>query len=284
VTRIGTTDGPATEPSNANASTPAVPDPAVETAARDAVRDWLTAAAAETQRPLWIVCIGHGTDDGRVAKLALTGDDLTATEFAAWLAPLKRPVAIVQSTSCSGAFLEPLSAPGRVVVTSTKSGAEQNFAHFGGHIAAAWDDPASDLDQDQQVSLLEAFLVASRQVREFYESDNRLATEHALLDDTGDGQGTRPEAYMGTIPVRDPGTTAALDGYIAAQWVLNPSPAERALPDDFREQRDRLEQQLARMRELKSQVTEDEYYALLDPVLLELARLYATLEATEVKD
>ena len=43
-------------------------------------------------------------------------------------------------------------------MTATRSGNEQSFARFGGSLADAIADPASDLDQDGQTSLLEAFL------------------------------------------------------------------------------------------------------------------------------
>ncbi len=45
----------------------------------------------------------------------------------------------------------------------------------------------ADLDKDGQVSLLEAFLIASRRTLEFYKVEGRIATEHALIDDNGDG-------------------------------------------------------------------------------------------------
>ena len=45
-------------------------------------------------------------------------------------------------------------------------------------------------DHDDEVSVLEAFLSASAKVGEFYESESRIATEHAPIDDNGDGKGT----------------------------------------------------------------------------------------------
>lgn len=243
-----------------------------------ALRQALAEAANETAHPLWIVMIGHGTFDGRSAKFNLIGEDVSDEELSAWLAPLTRPVAILQCASASGEFLPRLSRPGRVVVTATKSGGEVNFARFGGELAAAISDPAADLDKDGQVSLLEAFLRAARQTDEYYTSRNLLATEHSLIDDNGDARGTRMEAFRGIRPVREADSGDTLDGYLAHQWTLVPSAVERELSPEFRQRRDALELQVLHLRELKETLPEDDYYARLEPLLLELARLYAEAE------
>src|SRR5258708_34249236 len=109
------------------------------------------------------------------------------------LRPCRRPLAVLQCASASGPFLNALSAPGRVIITATRSGYEVNATRFGGYLARAIADPAADLDKDGQTSLLEAYLAASRQAEQFYKEQGRLMTEHALLDDTGEGLGTPPE-------------------------------------------------------------------------------------------
>jgi hypothetical protein len=245
---------------------------------KDSLRHALHEAAQELDLPLWIVMIGHGTFDGRSARFNLVGEDVTEQELAQWLEPLRRPTAIVQCASASGEFLPALSAAGRVVVTATKSGAETNFARFGGFLSAAIADPAADLDKDGQVSLLEAFLRAARQTEEHYAGQGLLATEHALLDDNGDGRGTRAEAFTGLRPVRQADSGATLDGYLAHQWTLVPSDVERQLSPEFRRRRDALERDILRLRELKGTLAEEEYYSRLEPLLIELARLYEQAE------
>lgn len=245
---------------------------------KDSLRRALQDAAQEPDLPLWIVMIGHGTFDGRSARFNLVGEDVTEQELARWLEPLRRPTAIVQCASASGEFLPALSAAGRVVVTATKSGAETNFARFGGFLSAAIADPAADLDKDGQVSLLEAFLRAARQTEEHYAGQGLLATEHALLDDNGDGRGTRAEAFTGLRPVRQADSGATLDGYLAHQWTLVPSDVERRLSPEFRRRRDALERDILRLRELKGTLAEEEYYSRLEPLLIELARLYEQAE------
>ena len=59
------------------------------------------------------------------------------------LKPFQRPVIVICGFSASGAFLKPLSGPNRVIVTATKSGAENNYARFGGYFSEAIADPAA---------------------------------------------------------------------------------------------------------------------------------------------
>jgi hypothetical protein len=230
--------------------------------------------------PLWIVLIGHGTFDGRSAKFNLRGDDVTSQDLAQWLAPLERPVAVVNCSSASFPFLKDLSAPSRVIVTATKSGFEADFSRFGDSLSQAIGDLSADLDKDEQVSLLEAFLRASRRTREFYEGESRLATEHALLDDDGDGLGTRGEAFSGIRPVRD-SETGALDGYRAHQWRLVPSDSDRLLSPEQRLRRDELEVAVFELRDRKADMEEGEYFAALEKLLVELAELYEAAAKSE---
>ncbi|MBP8259983.1 MAG: hypothetical protein KA118_10010 [Verrucomicrobia bacterium] len=222
---------------------------------------------------LWLVLIGHGTFDGQNARFNLRGPDLTAIELAQWLQPFHRPLAILNTASSSGAFLPVLSATNRVIVTSTRSGFEQNYARFGSLLAESLRDPESDLDQDGQVSLLETFLSASHRVADFYQTSGRLATEHALLDDNGDRLGTPADWFRGIRAARNAREGAVPDGHRAHQIHLVPAPAELALGPEGRIRRDQIESDLERLRASKSTLPEEGYYRQLEVILLELARL-----------
>jgi len=237
----------------------------------------LNVLAEEVARPageLWLVFIGHGTYDGKAAKFNLRGPDLSAADLAAALKPCHRPLAIIQCASASGPFLPTLSAPGRVIITATRSGYEVNFARFGGYLARAMSDPAADLDHDGQVSLLEAFLMASRQVDQFYREQGRLMTEHALLDDNGDGLGTPPEWFRGVRAVKKPDKGKSVDGVRAHQMILARGQSEQALRPEARARRDELEQELSGLRAKKAEMKEDDYYGQLEKIMVETARLY----------
>jgi hypothetical protein len=225
---------------------------------------------------LWLVLIGHGTFNGKEAKFNLRGPDLSATERAEWLKPFRRPVVVINCASSSSPFLNKLSGPGRVIVSATKSGSEENYARFGKFMATTITDPTADLDKDGQTSLLEAYVMASRQVAEFYEADGRLATEHALLDDNGDGLGTPADFFRGVRAVKKPAGGGSVDGLRAHQIHLVRSEQEQKMPPELRARRDDLELALARLRESKPTLNEDEYYRQLENLMLELAGLYSS--------
>lgn len=228
----------------------------------------------EGREALWVVLIGHGTFDGKEARFNLRGPDVTAADIAEWLKPFRRPVVFIDTSSASAPFLNKLSATNRVIVTATRSGSEQNFARFGLYLAEALTDDQSDLDKDGQVSVLEAFLSASARVAEFYKTEGRLATEHALLDDDGDGHGTPADWFRGIRPVKKPQGNASVDGARAQQVHLVLSQAERALPPEVRAKRDALELEIGRLRANKPQRPDGRYYGELEKLLLQLADAY----------
>jgi hypothetical protein len=157
-----------------------------------------------------------------------------------------------------------------------------NYARFGDYLSAAMAGSAADLDKDEQTSLLEAFLTASRRTSEFYESEGRLATETALVDDNGDKLGTSADWFQGHRAVRAAQEGAEADGALAHRMHLIRSTRELNMPPEVRRRRDELEQAIAALRQSKEESTdEDQYYAKLEPILIELARLYTDLETPD---
>ena len=266
----------ATQPAAATrpATTPATQPASDKDALHATLHATLQADAAEATGPLWLVLIGHGTSDGREAKFNLRGPDVTDKELADWLRPMKRPIAVINCASASGPFLNRLSAVDRVVITATRAGSEYQFARFGDHLSAAVADTAADLDKDGQTSLLEAFLAASRRVEAFYKQNGRIVTEHALLDDNGDGLGVSADWFQGVRATRSARSGAPVDGLRAQQWFLMPSAGERALSADDRTRRDRLEAAIEALRQKKASMAEDAYYAELETLMVALAGVY----------
>ncbi len=248
---------------------------------RDRLRDALAAQTSDAAYALWLVFLGHGTFDGRTPRFNLDGPDLTDADLAAWLEPFDRPIAIVQCASCSGAFLPKLAAPGRVVITATKSGSEHNACRFGDHLSKSLVDAEADLDHDGQTSILEAWLLACRRTDESYFAEGRIPTEHALLDDNGDGRGVRPDAFRGVRPrqplvggsnVAAPAATLA-DGHRAHLLALTPGGDGPELPPHLRYRRDELELQVAALRDRRTEFPPDEYDRKLETLFVELAKL-----------
>ncbi len=241
---------------------------------REQIHALLAQQATNSASQLWLVLLGHGTFDGKEARFNLRGPDFTATEFAEWLKPIAKPVVCIDASSSSSPFLSKLSTPGRVIVTATRSGHEANYARFGQHLSESIVDPAADLDKDGQTSLLEAFLMAARRVADFYQAEGRLATEHPLIDDNGDGLGTPPDWFRGVRAVKSAKNGATLDGLRAHQFHLLHSDEDQHLSPQARARRDELELAIGRLRDTKKDLSEDDYYAKLEALLLEMARLY----------
>jgi len=232
----------------------------------------------KSPEPLWLILIGHGTFDGLQAKFNLRGPDVSAKQLQEWLKPVTRPTTVINCASSSGPFINRLTGANRIVVTATKSGYEHNFARFGDHLSAAITDLAADLDKDDQVSLLEAYLAASSRVADWYRQEARLSTEHALLDDNADGLGTPADWYQGVRATRTAKAGAAADGLRANQVHLVRSKREESLSYAAREKRNRLEQQIEQLRQQKQKIEEESYYDRLEQLFLEVGLLYTTLE------
>lgn len=251
---------------------------------RELLAQSLREESKQSAGAFWLVLIGHGTFDGKTPRFNLRGPDVSAGELAEWLKPFERPLAIINCASASGPFINALSGSNRVIVAATKSGFEHNFARFGDYLSQAMADPKADLDKDEQTSLLEAFLLASAGAQEFYASESRLATEHALLDDNGDALGTPADWFKGVRAVKSAKDGAAPDGLLASQMQLVPSDREQRLPPEARARRDEIERQLVQLREQKAKLAEEDYYDRLEVLLVELARLYEPFDAPAEKD
>ena len=243
--------------------------------AREELREWLEQARSP-EAALWLVYVGHGTYDGREARLNLPGPDLSAAELGEWLQPLQREVIFVHGGSASAPFLPALSRGNRVVITATRSGNETSYARFGEHFAQLIASPHADIDQDGQTSILEAFVTAAQRVRSFYEEQGRLASEHALLDDNGDREGTPAEWFRGTRLIRRPESGRVADGDRARAIAFVPPAEERALSAAAREQRAQLERELSALRARRPDPPDDAYFAQLERILRQLAELYRT--------
>lgn len=244
-------------------------------------RDQLQAAIAEhaaSDARLWIVMLGHGTAVGDNAKFNLPGPDVSAQELAVWLGTLSSPAVVINCSSASGPFLPVLAQPGRIVITATRSGSELNYSRFGKYLAASLQDLSADLDHDLEVSLLEAFLTAVARTEEFYRSEARLASEHALLDDNGDGRGTGGEFFRGLRPIQTAEKGEPVDGKAAARVMLFASPQALRLTPAQQVQRESIETKIDDLRERKAAMEETHYYQQLEALLLDLSAIYDAAE------
>ena len=205
-------------------------------------------------------------------KFNIPGPDLTGTELASLLDRISATrQLVVNMTSSSGGSIALLQKKNRIVISATKNGTEKNATVFARYWAEALRDPAADTDKNDAVSALEAFHFAQRKTNESFDSEKRLATEHAVLEDAGKGDGERaPSAENGegklaaVFPVVRLGANAA-----AAR-----DPAKRPLLD----KKEQLEQAIDQLKYDKAAVPADEYRQRLNSLLLELAKTQEALD------
>lgn len=236
------------------------------------------AARAAAGDGVLILLIGHGSGDGDVSRFNVPGMDMSDADFNTQLQKLsKQVVAFVNAASASGDFVKKLSGTNRVIVTATKSGFERNETLFAGHFVGAYVKDGADTDKDGRVSLLESFTFARREVQREYETTNRLQTEHAMLDDNGDGAGRADPADRGP------------DGTVANKFFLQPSAGlSAAAASDPKvapllATQSKLQFQLDSLRMAKGKMKEEEYDKALEDLLTKIAENASTLRALGVR-
>ena len=225
---------------------------------------------AKAQDDFVLILIGHGSFDGTEYKFNLVGPDITAAELAGLCdrIPSKRQL-IVNSTSASGGSIAALERPGRGVIAATKNGTEKNATVFARYWVEALEDPAADQDKSDSVSAMEAFEYADRKTAAFYESQKRLATEHAVFEDTGRNEAVRAASKS--------------EGMLLSNFtVIRIGASRRAANDPARQgllaRKEELEQKIDALKYQKAAMDPADYKQQLTDALLKLAEIQQELD------
>ena len=231
--------------------------------------------AAKNAKPedtLVVTLIGHGNYDGQDYKVNIQGPDVTAAELAGWMdrVPAQKQ-AVINTTSCSGASIDMLRRDNRVIVSATKSATERLATQFARFWVEAMRNPEADTDKNEVVSVLEAYRFADKKTVGFYESQKRLATEHAMLEDTGKGTGVRapgPENAQGLLA----GQTS-LVRFGSLQQAAK-TPEKQALL----KRREEVEGKIEKLKYEKAAISVADYRKQLGALLLELAKVQEEID------
>ena len=224
----------------------------------------------------FLYLIGHGSFIRMESRFLIPGPDLTAEALAKMIEPIDAHCEVViNAASSSAGYINALSAPGRIVCTATKSTDEFNATELMEHLLEGLEDGSADRDHDGRISVLEGCGLGAELTDAWYVGQGLLATEHALLDDNGDGLGSRLplQAPPGTV-IDDQGTNqvAVFDGALAdACYIKNfsfPPHVPRELIDTYLAAIDKVEA----LTKEKASIAEAEYFARLEALLLEAAR------------
>ena len=223
-----------------------------------------TLKAAREDDVVFVVLIGHGTFDGKIAKFNLPGPDMTPADFEVLLKGIRsRHVVFANTASASGPFVQALAGPGRTIVAATRTGAERFATLFGGYFVDAFAGADADADKNRRVSVLEAFTYAKREVATAYEREGIMLTEHALLSDSG-GEGVpdpSPDGKQGKV------AAVLAMGSASDSDPLPADPKARAL---YLERRD-LERRIEALKLLKGSMPADRYSSELEKLATDLA-------------
>ena len=230
------------------------------------------AREAKPDDDLIVTLIGHGSFDGDEYKFNLPGPDISGAELAAMCdrVAAKRQL-IVNTTSASGGSVAALERPGRAVIAATKTGTEKNATVFARYWAEGLEDPSTDADKSGSVSAMETFKYADRKTADFYASQKRLATEHAVFEDTGHGDAVRLTTAEGREGALLASFTVIRIG--AAQAAMN-DPAKR----DLILQKENLEQKIDALKYQKAAMEPEDYKQQLTQLLVQLAKLQGELD------
>jgi hypothetical protein len=230
------------------------------------------AGQAKPEDDFVLILIGHGSFDGVEYKFNLVGPDISGVELAALCdrIPSRRQL-IVNTTSASGGSIAALQKPGRAVVAATKSGTEKNATIFARYWVEALRDPTADVDKNDAITALEAFQYAANKAAAFYDSQKRLATEHAVFEDTGKNE-----------PVRAPATESGEGLLLSSFTLVRMGAAQKAASDPAKREllgkKEELEQKIDALKYGKAAMSDEDYKQQLTAALVELARVQQELD------
>ena len=254
------------------------PEIVTDKSTRDNVLSYLSTIAQQmgSSDRLLVILIGHGTSDQAEARFNITGPDLAPSDLQMALTGFPtQTLALVHTGSASGGFLEPLSGPNRIIITATRTQRERNATEFAQFFVEAITGESADLDKDERVSLLEAYQYAREEVIRFYEDEKEILTEHAVLDDNGDGTGSEE------VGLNEPdGSLAAgfqLGGISVTEEEINQDPELARLYEERRQ----IQARITELRVLRDAMQEEAYMAAMEELLVELALKNREIRAKE---
>jgi peptidase C13-like protein len=229
------------------------------------------AAASKPDDEFVALLIGHGSFDEQDYKFNIPGPDITAKELAALLDKIQAKQAVILMTSSSGGAIPVLQKPKRVIVTATKSGTEKNATIFARYFIEAMRDKDADTDKSEILTVQEAFHYAEQKTAKFFETQKRLATEHALIEDSGKGEG-----------VKDPSPENG-EGLVAGRFALLHLGSVASLVNDPEKQKllkhkEELEASIDELKYEKASMPLPQYRQQMQEFLLDLAKTQEALD------
>ncbi len=204
----------------------------------------------------WVFVLGHANLYGKNSYLNIEGKDISQNDFAKAFAPLQLEASAHSDTEpspervvwicspVSGQWLKPLAKTGCVLISATEAGAEltaTEMAYALGDVLAgeAEHQELTDIDHDSKLTLLDLYLAVNIEITSRFVALEYIQTEHAQLDDDGDGRGRELQTeYLPTDPLAPPQRNyrklvkeSIRDGRVANQILIR-QPKSTSRPDN----------------------------------------------------
>ena len=216
-----------------------------------------------------IYLIGHGSFDGTDYKFNISGPDISAADIKEVMEKLPgKNHLLVNTSSTSGAMVEALVGEDKdakpekyIVVAATRNGVERNATHFGRYFVDALTSTEADLNKNNAISVQEAFDFADRGVTSYFESEGKLATEHAQL--RGDGA-----AQFSLARLSNQATQNVDEGSLLSELL---------------KQRTELDAKIEDLQLRRAEFSNTEYVQQLQALVLQSAELSEKIEAEQKK-
>ena len=228
-----------------------------EDATKENILNRLSNLRATSDDLVQLHLIGHGSFDGNQYKFNIPGPDITAVELAEALDSIPAAQMIAVMTSASGAAMDRLRADNRLVITATKSGLQKNASVFSRYWAEGANRSQADLNKNEIVSIAELYAYAAEGVTNYYESEGLIASEASLFEGQ---ENLDPDLFSMARVGKLANTSLSAD----AEALI----AERAT----------VEVRLSELSERRQTLTDDQYFAELQDLMLELGLLQQQID------
>ncbi len=234
------------------------------------------AAQSQPADDVFVYLIGHGSYLDGVTKFHIPGPDLNAKELKGLLdAVPSRRALVIAAVSSGASYVNELSGPNRIICSAAKSVDEINAPVFMENFIKGMEDGAADRDHDDRISILEACEYAAELTDTWYTTEGYKATEHAILDDNGDGLGSRlplDQALADALAPEPATDTGIFDGKTASEVYLKDFVFPESVPREIVDQYLAALDAVTALRERKTGMSESDYLAELEKLLVQAAR------------
>jgi hypothetical protein len=227
---------------------------------------------------LYLFFIGHGSYTANEIMFHLPGDDLSATALHEWLQEISaNHLVIVNGSASSAGFINFLSGEKRIILSSTKNVSESNAPEYFEFLIKSLQDGSADLNRDERITVYELANQTAQLTQTWYDQNEYIATEHSLLDDNGDGLGTRllPEDGNEQRKSSQQQTKETpQDGGLAQQVFIKDFQFPENAPDELIAQYLSALDHIQSCKLMKNDLERKEYYRQLESHLIQAASLH----------